>query len=801
MPDQIGLTAKLTFDGSQAIQGMEKTGVAFAGMQQKIAVAKGGFTQVKAGLAGLKIGGLLAGVGIGASVKGFIHFDEVMAGVRAQLGEGARKDFPMLSAAARDMGTKTGKSAVTVAEAMKALAEKGLSANEIMTVLPSTLDGMKASGSDAATAAATMVDTYRKFGLEAGQAGGAMDVITAAAQRGGMGGQIPAFAQALQMTAGTASLLKLDIKDVAAGVAMFTKGGMDAGGAAMNFNMALLKLSRASKDGFINIAGLGKVEVATKNGAMDLQTTMTNIAVALKYVKDPMQRVNLAMSLFGMRGRESANALEKLTADPAALPAMFDAIKNKSTGATAAMAKLRSEGPGQQFKKLQHALSNVSMEIGAAFVPFVEKAVKVIVPMARGFAEAFRFFSASPAAINQTNVAIAGVSPTITAMAQGLMAGFAGVKDAFGWLGSGIKMVGGLFGGGGPGGSGVKTAVEWAVKLGVVAGAYKLLAGPVKSVMNVGIGGAKMLLGSLQALGSGATGLLGMVSKRFPAVARMLPKGAGALGKALGAAEKITAQPVRIVNWDEAGMGAGLGGAGAKPGAPTLPGAGGARPAIGMGVGIAAAVGGGIALNLIKGEAREPVKTLGNTVLGISAMFGPVGMAVGGMAAGALAFGSKIDEWTGASDWISKSLWSAGEGARAIDAQVKRERYQKDLNWRTMQDQANALLGFAQKGTAVDVGAGKQAVTEDFMRERLTRYTEGMVKSKGMTPEEAKVMVKSMMDEMAPKLADAMQKVKLETTVNVDGRPVAKGVAGATQENKERRGEPQAPGARRRAKS
>jgi len=124
MPDQIGLTAKLTFDGSQAIQGMEKTGVAFAGMQQKIAVAKGGFTQVKAGLAGLKIGGLLAGVGIGASVKGFIHFDEVMAGVRAQLGEGARKDFPMLSAAARDMGTKTGKSAVTVAEAMKALAEK-----------------------------------------------------------------------------------------------------------------------------------------------------------------------------------------------------------------------------------------------------------------------------------------------------------------------------------------------------------------------------------------------------------------------------------------------------------------------------------------------------------------------------------------------------------------------------------------------------------------------------------------------------------------------------------------------------
>jgi len=810
MADQLGLNARLTFDGTQAITGMAKTNTAFTAMQAQMGKVRAGFGQVKAGLGGLRIGGIIAGVGIGAAIRGYAKFDSTMAGVRAQLGIEASKDFPRLETAARSMAAETGKAGGTVAEGMKALAEKGLDANEILQAIKPTLNGMTASGTDANTSAVMLVDTYRKFGLGADQAGKSMDTIVQAARLGGKGGAVPEFASALQSIGGTAQLLHLDMKDAAAGLALFTKGGLDSGSAAMNLNMALLKMSRASKDGYLSIAGLGKVAIPTKNGAMDLQGTMTNIAVALNYVKDPMERVNLAMSLFGMRGRESAAALEKLTKDPTALPKMFADIRNKSDGATAAMAKMKTDTLEGRFKKLQNALANVSMEIGSAFLPFVERGVKAIVPMAQQFATAFRFFTTTPGAVEKMGTTIAGVSPTITAMSQGLIAGFAGVKEAANWVIGGVRTIGGLFGGGGPGSSGIKTTMEWAVKLAAVAGAYKLLGPVIKSAMNIGIGAGKMLVGSLSALGTASTGLLGLIGKRFPAVAKMLPRGAGALGKVLGAAEKITAQPVRIVNWDEAGM-AGTGGT--SPGALPAPGATPGSPqgwrarASGklgsLGGGVAMAVGGGIALNMLQGEMTGPIKTVGNTILGISAMFGPAGMAVGGIAAATMAFGTKIDEWTGASTFAANSMFNFAQSISAEARAAAMRAYTGNVAFEEAMRTAKQMVGIAGRGGTVGLEGGvRRGVTSELIQERIAKSAALAAKSSGATVEEQKAMVQAVMREMGPQLAAAIKNnIKVEATLLLDSRPVAKGVAGAEQEKKERRGESQAPGSRRRAAS
>jgi TP901 family phage tail tape measure protein len=819
--DTVGLTARLKFEGDSAIDGMTKVSGVFGNMRTKMEGAKAGFAQVKSGISGLGIGGILAAAGIGGAIKKYAEFDSIMSQVRANLGEESRKDFPMLENAARSMAAKTGKSVTTVADAMATLSLETADTTETMDMLKPVLTGMIAAGTDAATTAKILDITLDKFGLTSKDAAGTMDVLVQASRLGTA--SMPEFGTALASLGGTANLLKIPMADTAAALALFTKGGLDAGTASMNLNIGLMRLAKASKDGWINIKGLGKIQVATKNGALDLETTLANVSVALKSVSDPAQRVRLAMELFGMRGRESATAMERLTANPNRLSDMFRKIKSESDGAAESMEKLKTDNVAHKFKELKYVLGNVAMEIGAAFIPFVNQGVKALVPFVQQFGTAVRFFSEAPGAINLTNVAIKGVSPTIVAVAQGLAAGFKSVKEAIASVSKAVGFLGGMFGGDSSGNAGIKTAVKWAVQLGAVAGAYKLLGPAIKSTLNIGIGSAKILKGALGTLGAGMGGVIGVLSKRFPMLSKLLPKSTGALGKIVSSAEKIAAQPVRIVNWDEAGMGGGIGGGaggGTMPSgareidlgggpAPQAPGKSpwykGGRLAPGFkgqyGSGLAIAAGGGLAANLlIQGELRAPVKTLANTILATSAMFGPAGQALGGVAAAGMALGSKIDEWTNASGYIASAFWKLTEITMASANKMAQEMYSKNVGYKNMQNQAAQFLKMAEGGvTSVQTtpGGAREKLSAELLQNKLSAYG----KKVGMNEAETKAMVTAIMNQMGPKLADAIRGVKLEANLTMESRPVAKSVAVSNQESRERRGEKQEVGARRKAAS
>jgi len=268
--------------------------------------------------------------------------------------------------------------------------------------------------------------------------------------------------------------------------------------------------------------------------------------------------------------------------------------------------------------------------------------------------------------------------------------------------------------------------------------------------------------------------------KKIPGIAKFLPGVAGKLGRAVGAVESITAAPVRITNWHEAGIG-GLGGLGGG-----LGGAGGAAggilaklKAIGqMNVGAAFAAAGRGALGVAK------------ALPGMIAKFGPTGLAVAGVGAAAYAAGRLLDKYTGISSGLAKVALRLFDAHSALESQARVRVQKHKVNLTAINAMTKQLVDFSRKGIAIQTEAGgpKRQVTRALAEERIRRYLTS--KNVGKTRAEAEAIIRG--------LESQLRGIKVEVKVQGDLKKLASATGKVKQENAERTGRT-SPGAARRA--
>lgn len=779
MPKQVGLSAVLKFAGDAAVSGMRRASGAFRQLSFNAQQLKAGMRDVKQGMAGMTVAGAAVGAAAGFTVKKFADFDGQMGAVKAVLGSARAKDFPALTAEAKKLGATTAFTATQAAEAMENLARSGQSPKEIMASIGPVLAAAAAEGMDLGTAADIVASNLKAFSLGAGEATRVADTLAFVSAKTNT--NMSGLQEGLKFVGPIAAGMKIPIEDTAGALGVLADVGLKGSLAGTGLKNALLKIAKGAKNGMVKV-GKFNVEVKkTADGGVDLSGTMLGITKALANIKDPLARTNAGMALLGLRGQGAASAFGALKQEKVDL--LFKNMAAKAKGSAAEMAKMRLDNLKGDFTLLSSAVDGVVNSLGGALAGSVRKmigkgGVGGLTGTLSQASAAFAFFGANADQVGKdTPIAIQGVSKEVMALVRGFLRGIQDVKAVFSGLFGAIKRVGTMFGlSAGEGSSGMARLVTGALGLSVaiapiglaIKGATKLF-GPFAKV---GLGAFKMLSAGIKPLLGGLSKLGGGILDKIGA--KKLPGAAGALGKAISGVEKITANPVRVVNFDEM-RGGGLLGQKQTPGTTGAAGGMFARARAGL----AGFVG---RFGRVGAVLNSGLGAIAKGGMGLGAKLGIFGGAVAAAGAAGYTFGRWLDKKFGISDKLANGLHNLFRAAE-IEASKRRvaahgvvvanEHAARMLHqWVKFSEAGRKKIDIHGKGGKVK----SVALTQEMARKRMTEF----LKQQGNTPEQIKKMIEHMKGEIM-RLPE-----KIQVDVNVDSKKVASAVGGKRIEGKER---------------
>jgi hypothetical protein len=309
-----------------------------------------------------------------------------------------------------------------------------------------------------------------------------------------------------------------------------------------------------------------------------------------------------------------------------------------------------------------------------------------------------------------------------------------------------------------------------ALKAAAIGVSIKLATKLFSKFASVAVGSFQLIKGVMGGVKTGLGGVVGLLSKRFPGLAKRLPAGLGKIAGAVTAAEKVTANPVRVVNFDEmgGGLGAGLGGPAAGPGGGAagpgflgqdIRGFGGATTKLGKVMNVAGKSAGVLGAALVGWQLGKAI----DQTFGLSDKISNLAFEAGGA-------GEQIRKATRAMLEIGATQIAAGAGAGSVAAQAK------------------MFARFAEAGIKVQEkekgGKLKRvAVTQEFIRAKIRKRFEGTVPKEQMA--QLLTSVQSLIEKVPTK--DELDRIaNRPVKAEITSREVARATAGATNENRSR---------------
>lgn len=752
MAREIGLTAKLKFQGDAAIGKLKKTGTTLDKLKKSAKLAKQGIANIKQGFAGLTIAGVGLGAGIAKSIKDFGEFNFQITKVKS-LTTGTGEDMKNLEAFAKQMGATTFFSAQQAAQAMESLARGGLNARQIMAALPSVLQLATAESLDLNTAASIVIKTSKAFGVSMKKAVTITDTLAFVSKNTAT--DVRGLFEGIRFTGTKASALGIPLLDTAKVLGLLADVGVDASRSGTALNNALVKLGQNQKRGAVKVGQFTAKIAKGADGNIDLIKTFQNIIKQADKIKDPLKRSAALTKLLGIRGENVGAAFAKLTKSK--IDGFLSKTGKDAAGAAKALADAQKATALGQFKIFKSSLSAVSTEIGAlvtpALVPFMKRFAVVL-------GDAAKAMSLLLNPTTKSKEELGKLSGTGVQVAQGLIGAFNAAKSVFSGFVSVIKRVGSALGFnlGGDNIKGIITLVGKTIAWGV---SLKVVGGILGRLGNIAKGTFQLVKGGLGAVATIGGGLIKKLGSKVPLLAKLGARMPGLLGKFSGAisgVEKLTAQPVRIVNFDEAG------------------GILGAASPVGAG-------GGGILSSL--GSLTKKLATATGGIKNLALRLAAKGGLVAAAGAAGFAIGTLIDRTFGLSDKISTLAFKQHEKLLKQAAQTKFASEGGLVALKNLQREQARFAALAARGVTFQTkGGGRIGAAEAFKKRAAAEVAKV---GKGLTPE-ARAQFQAIIDSMATKVATAVQNVNVTAKVNVDGREVGKATAKANQDADSRTG-------------
>lgn len=750
---KFGLAAVLEFIDKGATAGMGRVGRAAASMRASFKGVSDGTSTFSRGLGNVAAVAVPVGGAFAYMMKSGVKFEQSMANLKAVALDMTKADEEALTGLAKTLGAQTKFTAAEAADGMTELSRAGFKVHEIMSAVPGVLNAAAAEGISLSTAAEMVAANVRAFALEGKDANMVAGTLALASAR--TNASMVSLQEGLKFAAPAARELGYDFKATVGALGALHDIGIKGTLSGTALRMALTKLVNPTKAARGALAQIGMTGQSIfkdeKGGLRPLPGVFLNLANKLRNVKDPIKRASIASKIFGIQARSLGSAfnftekdLERFTGTQAEL--------TKEFGQSAkTMADLRLQSFSGQWELVSSAMEGVSIELFGMLSGFTKGGMKSAADALSNLALALRVVRGEkitdPEAVKQLKT----LPPVFLEVAKGIKAGFESAKATIVSLLSSLGGVGRWLGfTGKEGAEGVaRVATKFGLLLvalgpvaGVLFGVTKLLGGMVQMAWGAG----RALAGAFGLAAKAIGGTLGLLTSKVPWL-NSLGKGAGGLlGKAGKLVDQITAQPVRVVNWNEAG------------------GLGGLKPGFGIPGGDAAAGAGAVArfrealnglagrIPLVGGLLTSSMGTLATSfgqagLLGKLAGAGGLVAAIGAAGAAGWAFGSWLDRKFGISDKLSS--WAFDSTKKQIDAVNAPAKALRDqLLWVTNSaGTLNQLIGMRERGVTSTGTAGgpKSEITREYA---ATRIAEGM-----RLQHETQANITKVLQQLAPLLA------------------------------------------------
>src|SRR5690625_1802086 len=380
--------------------------------------------------------GTAVAAGIGGSVKVAADFEQSMARVQAISGS-TSEEFARQETAARKMSSETMFSASEAAEGMAFLAMAGFDVNEQIATLHEVLDAAIAGNMDLEQSADVVTNIMTGFGLEAEDAGRAVDVLVKASTTANT--DIPQLGEAMKYVGPVASSLGWSIEETAAAVGTLSDAGIQGGQAGTVLRASLLALTDPTGQTKKAMEELN-IEVRDAEGNMKpMPELMGHIADSMDGMTDT-QKTQTAAQLVGTQA--AAGFITLLDEGEDGLADYVVELEN-AEGAAAEMADIQANTLNGSFKEFQSVVEEAGIKIGKEFLPVFKDIVDWGVEVVGSFDDVNTSQVVSLAAFAGTAAAIGLTISTIGKLViavRGLMASM----GPAGWLVAGLSVVGGL---------------------------------------------------------------------------------------------------------------------------------------------------------------------------------------------------------------------------------------------------------------------------------------------------------------------------------------------------------------------
>jgi len=630
---KFGIAAYLSFVDKGATAAMGRVGRAATVLQSRFRGIGTGVSQVGTGMTGLAMTLAPAAAGLGLMAKKGADFQQSVANLRAVTLDVTNSTTPALRSLAKTLGATTVFSATQSANAMTELARAGLDTQQIMGAVRGTLDAAAAEGIDLASAARMVSSNMKAFNMDASEASKIAGMLALASARTNT--NMTLLQESLKLAAPAVKDLKIPMADTVALVGAMADIGLRGTLGATGLRAAVGKLLNPTKDArkAMSAMGVSFAKVQEMLDRKDLAGVFKMVMTQLRGIPSNSKRAALAVRLFGIRGRSMVAAMDLSDTAMKRFNVTLEKLR-KETGQTATdMKNIQLNTLRGQVTLLSSAFEGLSIEIFDAFSTEIRSGVESLGSGIQNVALALRVMSGEKIIDPDAAKRVKEMSPVFFEIARGIREGLGEVKSAIRSVGESVGWLGEKFGLTGDGSA--QSTARIITKVTLLAAAFAPVALAIGGVTRlfvslgqVAAGTAKIVGNTLALAAKGAGGLLGVVGKRVPKLGAFLGKFGGLLGKAGRLTEQVTAQPVRVVNFGEMGMGTAA--------AKVLPGtSSGARE-----------------LELAGSKVKGVLSRFGTAVNGVTSKLGQFGLL--GAAAGlGVAIGTLIDRMTGASDKIS----------------------------------------------------------------------------------------------------------------------------------------------------
>ncbi|WP_242145900.1 MULTISPECIES: phage tail tape measure protein [unclassified Bacillus cereus group] len=329
------------------------------------------------GGAALGMGAAVAGVtgiafGVASAITNVVSagasYEEQMSKVKAISGASG-KEFEMLKAQAKQLGSDTKYSATEAAEGMEFLARAGFKTGDIMKAMPGMLDLAAAGALDLGRAADISSNIMSGFGIEAGKAGHVSDVLAKAAASANT--DVSQLGEAMKYLAPTAKSVGWSMEESTAAVMALSDAGIQGSMAGQAFGSSLTRLADPTKK-MRKVMEKLNLSFFDHNGVMKpLPQLVSEIKDKTKHLTKEQQAAALS-TLFGAEAYKHWSVL--IEKGGQALGENTEMLKN-ADGAAKKMANTMNQNLAGAWKGFQSKLETLSITIFEKLSPALQSIV------------------------------------------------------------------------------------------------------------------------------------------------------------------------------------------------------------------------------------------------------------------------------------------------------------------------------------------------------------------------------------------------------------------------------------------